>query len=130
MQITLWDYILNKYSKAESLPPIVVEYIAVFDILKYSVEGISNKRISSRLNMPVDYIENVLIDFLHFTGWDVDIDFSPVALFYLSACNYSVFYYKVISTSLYDVSDNIITLMYNICIRFNKIKETINKYGY
>lgn len=119
---TLWDVIKAFYNYKFNIPPEYIEYIACEPILSKCVEGFSNVSIAKRFNLPVDYIKEIIIEFLDFLGWDFDLDFSPIAVYKNSNENYDLFYQNVLMTSSVSSNENIY-LLFNICKKFSILSK-------
>lgn len=128
MSLTLWDEIKKYYEIKFSIPEIIIEYISIQEILKRSVTGYSNKRIARQFNFPTRYIENILIDYLYFTGWESDLDFNPLALYNKVNGDYIAYSYQIDCTTPIVYSNKIVNISYNIAKRYNEIKEKIKEY--
>lgn len=81
MKNMTWDIIRLGNSRHLNMPEIVSDYTAVQSIINLCVSGLSNFYIGQRLDMDTEYIQEVLEEFLSFSGWDDSLDFSP-AFFY------------------------------------------------
>lgn len=127
---TLWEFFISDYSNKTLLPVSILELIAIYPVVKLCAEGISNMRISKRLDFPIRYVEDILIDYLDFSGWDLDLDFSPIAMYSRSNKNFDIYYYEVYTVTPVALSNRFINLSFNICTRFIKIKEKLKEYGY
>jgi hypothetical protein len=77
---------MNKWEKfkakfIERFPeedPQLLDYIAVYDIIRLVVGGSSNREIADVLCETEDYIETVAYEFLGFNGYKDSLDFSPI----------------------------------------------------
>ena len=74
-------------------------------------------------------IEEVLIQYLDFFGWEQDLDFSPIAI-YKEYTTQETFRYKIYEVSAIERSQKVINMSYNICIKFLKIKEYLKENGW
>ena len=105
----------------------IIDYIAVLDILKNCVYGYSNKSISKRTQVPIEYVENVLIDFMSFTGWEEDLDISPIAIFRSSGKLFDAFVMNINNLSSMS-GDSLIIMAYNTCVVYDYIKEKVEEF--
>jgi len=119
-----WELIRAIHSDKTGVPPHVVDYIAVRDILFSCISGISNESIANFFHMDEEYVQEVLIEFLHFDGLEEDLTIRPY-LFYKKSVNHVDF-----ALQIHDIvpdADLIVELFY-ACEVFDKIKEEIIKY--
>ena len=124
---TLWDYIKDIYSRKFNIPPLITDFIAVERIVYKSASGYSNRRISFAINESMEYIRQVLEDFIGFSGWDNDLDFNPLALYNRNKDNYDE-YMREVSMISSITSDFYTSLTYKVCERYTKMKERIKEY--
>lgn len=74
-----WEQFKNKFRvKFPDEDPQLLDYIAVYDIIRLVVSGTSNRDIAEILNESEDYIESVSLEFLDFSGYKENLDFSPI----------------------------------------------------
>jgi hypothetical protein len=74
-----WEQFKSKFiEKFPDEDPQLLDYIAVYDIIRLVVSGTSNRDISEILNETEDYIESVVLEFLEFSGYKENLDFSPI----------------------------------------------------
>ena len=127
-----WIEVSSQYAGMMGVPVNVIEYLSVTEILKCAVTGMSNSRIADRYGIcdSDNYVSNVLIDNLSFSGWEDDLNFNPLALFNQTDGDYMRYYSKVIEYAPYMYSDAIIVMSYNICLIYTKIKELLVENGY
>jgi hypothetical protein len=71
-----WDLLKRIYKDRFNVEPILVDYIAVSDILYLCAEGKSNKEISLALDFDEEYIQSVLKQFFRFDGFIQDVAFN------------------------------------------------------
>jgi hypothetical protein len=121
----LWNIFTEYLNKEFNMDEYLAYKIASFDILKMSAMGYSNSRISYRLCVHPKNIQNTLINLLHFTGWETDLDFSPLAIF--NRCKTFNEYEKEIIV-ISPVSKKIVIMSYNIVFQYVIIKKEINRY--
>lgn len=124
---TTWDLIKLIYWKKFGIPPMVVDFIAVQDVLRKCVSGYGNRTICFATDEPINYVRDTLIYFLGFAGWDDDLDINPLAVY--NACDNSFEKYKqdiVITSAL--LTDFQIELSFKVCERYKTILKEIKKY--
>lgn len=129
MNRTYWDFLRDTYAEATGLPTYVVEYLSVLPIIQYAVMGLSTKWIAKRMKVPYDYVESVLIEFLEFTGWDINLEFSPIAIFYQCEKDRDMFIARIEGTYT-NVNKGIIYIAFNIANVYDKIKGVLKGYDY
>ena len=86
--MSLWIDLVKFYGDNFHIPAIVVEYMVVLDILRESVTGYSNSRISNKYDLSIQEVSEILNEFLGFAGWNFDLDFNPIALYNKSNSNF------------------------------------------
>lgn len=120
-----WRTIRAVHSSITGIPPHVVDYIAVEDILVNFVQGLSTTSIADLYEMDMSYIEEVLKDYLFCTGWVQDLKFNPLKVFKESFAESEIFNNKIISYNIkygYDIPP---FSLFNVCKLYIKIKEQI-----
>ena len=124
---SVWELTQFIYKTRYGIPYKVLNYIAVFQILNLCAMGYSTKRISLRLGLNLTYITSILQEYLFFEGWNIDLDFSPLAIYKRCNGNYSCFYYNIIGFyTCFDASA--IGFSYRICTVVDIIRKEIDKY--
>lgn len=76
-----WKEVRHELSRKLGVEERLLDLIAVSDILNMSGHGFSNQHIAKAQNVGLDYVVEVLNDFVGFTGWDENLAFSPTALY-------------------------------------------------
>jgi hypothetical protein len=79
--VDTWDLLKELYKASYGVSGIVVEYIAVYDILKSCAEGKSNSTIALSLDFDKDYIKATTKEFFNFDGLIIDIGFNTRHLY-------------------------------------------------
>ena len=104
----------------------VVDLIAVYEILLFSVSGRSNLSISRYLDMDIDYVSDVLQEFLKFQGFEYDLDINPSCVFD-RVTNFDEFVedIKLISPLSFDKE---MILWYSVCNKFDSIRKEIDNF--
>lgn len=69
-----WETLRQVYSAGHKIDPVLVDYIAVSDILRLCCEGCSNAKIASITDNDIYYVENTLREFLDFDGLSYDLN--------------------------------------------------------
>ena len=116
MVSTEWKKFKDKYEqRCGEGSSVVLDYIAVFDILHFAVTGLSNEEIAYLVDEQVDYVRGVLLEFLGIEGFEVNLDFSPY-------------------DSYLDITDAdsghpfYIPPYYDICNKFHNIKQQVDEF--
>jgi hypothetical protein len=124
METELWKQIVSIYKEKFSADESIINLIAVKDILKLAVCGLSNTSIANHYDFDILYIQTVLKEFLDFEGWDTDLDFSPM-LIYKNNTLFGTFFNAVALVSA--VSEpNLVQKSFELCEKFSEIERTIN----
>ena len=105
----------------------LLDYISTIDILRDCAVGYSNYRISKRKHIDTKFIESVLLDAYSISGWNRDLDFSPLALYNISGGNRLMYEHEIIMiTGKYD--ERQVNLTYRICKKYLEIKKEVDDY--
>jgi hypothetical protein len=122
-----WEYVKNFYVQHLHFPPRVVDYIAVDQILKYCVEGISVKSIAGYTESDEEYIAQVLVEFLEFLGWSEDLDVNPLAIYERLNGDYKEFRTEIeLLTPL--MPSVKINKSYGLVRKYLRIRKEVDKY--
>lgn len=62
----------------KDLDPKLLDYIAVYDILRLVVNGMSNIEVADLMGCSTDYIEKTNFEFLGILGYKETLEFSPL----------------------------------------------------
>jgi hypothetical protein len=125
--LTVWDSIKRIYKENFNIPDTIIEYYSTFEILKKCISGYSNLRISYGMKDDLKYIKEVLFYSLGFEGWEVDLDFSPIAVYNRCNNNYERYRQDILMISSI-TPDSAIEISYLLCRRYKEIEREINKY--
>lgn len=124
---TLWEYIQYLYKKNYNIPPKIVDSMGVLDILEMCAGGLANETIARNLELPVSYIDDVIFEYLRFSGWEQDLDISPLMVYDSLDGSYS--YYKTTIGTVSSVTTReLINKSFRICKTYNDIRKEINRY--
>jgi len=105
----------------------VLDYIAVYDILKECCSGKSNSYISQKLEIDEEYIESCIKEFFGFCGFRLDLDFDCRVLY--NRYRYNKYIYLDRATALDPVTDyDMIKKSFQINERLDQIEKEIEKY--
>jgi hypothetical protein len=128
MESKEWKLVRLFNEKYLRIPPVLSDYIAVKDILRLSVSGLSNMTIMRQLDEGKEYVEQVLHHFLEFEGFDKDLDFNPYIFYSRNNKNFTLFKDEISRIS--GVSDDFYFLLnlFRICIIFDEIDKKIMDY--
>lgn len=128
MTNTDWDLIRAIHSDKTGIPPHVVDYIAVYDILKQCVSGKSVDTIAVFLEFTSEYVVEVSKKFLFTEGWSIDLSINPYQL-YLAGL-YNMRKYKRVMQCISSLSDYDIMNSFRACYLFNKIEQELKTHEY
>ena len=79
-----WTEFKEKFvDRNPELDPKLLDYIAVYDILRLGVNGLSNVEIADRLGLDVEYVIKTLWEFLGMEGYKESLEFSPLKQYLL-----------------------------------------------
>lgn len=122
-----WEAIKQIYEEKFGVSGIQVDYIAVNEILKLTVSGISNEKISNFVGCDTEYISSTNHSFLGFKGWNRDLDINPWNIFCRIHGNKMAFEKEIWDlTNLLD--SGTIDLAYRLCSIYNNIRKEINDF--
>jgi hypothetical protein len=124
----LWQYIIAIYKERLGIPEDIVELLSVINILEQSVEGLSNKVIAECTGTSLEYIKETLEQFLSFSGWSVDLDFSPIKV-YNRTNGFNEYINEIILVSPLSLPLDV-SLSYEICKKYIEMENKIEKYDY
>jgi hypothetical protein len=74
-----------------------------------------------------EYVKSILIEFLYFPGWKLDLDISPISVYNTYWKDYRVYRYSIETLSSVIDSDDLKRSFY-ICQRYDKIRKEIENY--
>lgn len=124
---TAWDMICALYWEEFSIPPRIIDLVAVKPILMKCVSGYGNKRIALSTDDDTQYIANTLEEFLGFGGWSKDLDFNPLALYNRAEKNFDGYANEVRMVSTV-TDDEVLELSFELCRRYYGIDKEIRKF--
>lgn len=81
MKYVDWNYLKILLEERLNIPGRVLDTIAVKDILQLCASGSSNENISKVTEADLEYVVDVLREFLLFFGWTIDCDLNPLTLY-------------------------------------------------
>ena len=124
----IWEFTKDFYEKELGVPKIIVEYLAIIDVISLVASGHSNKTISNTLEkMSEQYIESVCQKFLDFDGWKEDLDMNTYFVYKNTGRSYNAFYIQVESvTPLF--TEATISRAYEVCKKFDFMKREIGRH--
>lgn len=93
-----------------------LDYIAVLNILRSTVNGVSVYDISRVEDLPVDYVRDVIKEFLGDSGFEKGLDKSPLMLYNISI--------NLLSVWFGDEAQKYIEM----CEKFLEIERIVNEY--
>jgi hypothetical protein len=122
-----WDCIKGIYKKRFNIPEKVVDYVAVQKILHGCVYGLKNTTIAKIAKESPGYVNDVIVEFLHFYGWKETLDINPIVWYNRANGNKKDFTYFCFKESgMMDV--NMINTAFEICQTYKRIVEEIGKF--
>lgn len=124
----IWKVVLEFYEKELHVPRNITECLSVLEILRGCAMGLSNTRISKGYD-DIDYVSAVLFHYYNFPGWDIDLDFSPIAVYRRINGNYLAYEQEILMLSWrYEDFDENIKESFNICKRYEEILKELDEY--
>jgi hypothetical protein len=123
---SLWSHIKKFHSKRTGIPEEIVEYIAVFEILRLCVTGISNTTISEMLELEEYYVKENLIEYLDYPGFSANLSFSPYRFYKVARGNFELFMLHVMGT--HQMTPGTALLLHTICDKVSEIESEITDY--
>ena len=127
MENVYWTKIRGLLSESSNTPELVIDYMAVTNILQMSVRGLANFKIASFNGMDEEMVKHTLFKFLGFGGWEFDLDLDPWRMFVVTNGNFELYELQILSlTNLLDC--DIIQLSYKLCKKYKQIREEIKQY--
>jgi hypothetical protein len=122
-----WEIVKQYYKHVLNIDPIVLDYIATYDILHLCCQGRSIDYIANALELDTDYIVSTLMEFFQFSGLVVDLDVNFRDIYKRS--RYNKYACVSMAKTLDKVSDEkVYNLMYNLNQALDKIEERIEEY--
>jgi len=127
MMETWWKNILKIHSNRTDTSERVVNLLAVFEVLRLCVSGVSNKTIADMLSLDDFYVREILLEFLAFNGLKHDLPFSPIRLYKTLQGRYTDFYthieytFPTVEASLYPT-------LWSLCDVFVSIEKELENY--
>lgn len=123
---TLWDYIKELYKEKYNIPPEVIDYVSVQPILKRCVTGYGNKSICYAVRENIDYVSQVIFQYLSFPGWTDDLDLNPLAIYNRYNGNYEYFKQEIQMFSPY-FKEEIVKYAFDMCKKYKEIEKEIKE---
>ena len=122
-----WTKIRGLLSESSNMPELVIDYMAVANILQMSVRGLANFKIAYFNSMDEETIKRTIFQFLVFDGWEFDLDLDPWRMYIVTSGNFELYELQILSlTNLLDCG--IIQLSYKLCKKYEQIREEIKQY--
>lgn len=106
-----WNDFKSKANIGDTL-----DYIAVLSILRSCVNGVSIRKIAEIEDLPVDYVNDVILEFLGHAGFEKDLDKSPIKL------------YNISTSLVYTTFDDAGQYITEMCKKFLDIERKVNEY--
>lgn len=123
----MWEFIQFIYKKNYDIPPRIIDYIAVMDIVELCARGKSCKSIAKLLKFSYKYVRSVILEFLNFDGWDKDFETDFLLRYESLDGDYETFVSTVKSTTRL-ITGKEINIAYRICGRIRIMRKEIKQY--
>jgi hypothetical protein len=122
-----WAEIRGLLSESSNTPELVIDYMAVINILQMCVRGLANLKIARFNGMDEEMVRRTIFQFLGFNGWKFDLDLDPWRMFVVTNGNFESYKLQILSlTNL--LNCDIIQLSYKLCKKYEQIREEIKQY--
>lgn len=109
------------------MPPYVVDLLGVQDIIGTCADGLSNQTISVKFELPIEYVDSVIQEYLRFPGWELDLDISPFMVYTSLGGSYD-YYKSTIKTVSSLTSKDQINRSFRVCRMYDNIRKEVYKY--
>lgn len=121
-----WEVVKALHSYKTGVSPIVVDLIAVQDILKYYATGLCVATISKSLKMDTAYVVETLEEFYPNSYKDIETDlkFNPY-MFYKLAEDLNEY---IVNTFIYISDEDELTRLYFVCTLYSRYEEILKNY--
>lgn len=119
-----WKLLQAFYKNHFGISPDLLDKIAVEPLLEDCASGRSNQFIANKYDTDLEYVSEVLDEFLDFEGWENDLDVNPLMIYGSLDADFS-YYKSVIKTVSCLVNQSDILLSYGICRKYTKIRKEI-----
>ncbi len=122
-----WDLIRAVHSEKTGVPPHVVDYIAVYDILKLCVSGKSIDSIAESLEFTSEYVMETIGKFLLLPEWEE----CTINLYHLYLASLrDLQQYRKIVSRISSMSEQDITSSFSACYLFYGIEQELISHDY
>lgn len=123
-----WELVKTFYRDTFGVPAIIVEYMAVYDILVMAASGIPNNIIAFDTEVSTKDVRDTIEEYFNFGGWDV---FQKVNYWFVFNYTTCIEEFKQIihlnpENGTIGISDDV---LYFMCVRLNQIKEALNEWN-
>ena len=127
MQRSIWEKVKELIHNKTGISFEVLDLLAVNEILLQCVQGLSIAHIAYYVDQDEDYVSNVLEEFLGFSGWSLDLDFSPIVCY--NRTNSLVEFLKEVDSFSPLTTKFVAKLSYEICRKYKKLERIIKNDG-
>ena len=127
MTNTDWDLIRAVHSDKTGIPPHIVDYIAVYDILKHCVSGKSVDSIAESLEFTLEYVGETIGKFLLLSEW-IGYSINPYHLYLASS--QSIYRYRKIVSRISSMNESDIVSSFSACHLFYEIEQELKSHDY
>jgi hypothetical protein len=101
MKNKAWTQFKKFYKTSFNLDGKIMDMLADYDVLLLCVSGLSNLSISEFLDVSIKEVRKILMENLHFLGWEEDLKWNPYYFYRIFLCcdtidkvNFSLFVKK------------------------------------
>lgn len=122
-----WKLLQAVVANFRGVSPATLDYIAVVDILKCCVSGMSNYSIADLMALTEEEVEEILSTFLEYSGNEDDLHYSAYTVFldYAGLDNsYELFMNKLLPVE----SKKTLDKMWKMCYNVSAIEKEVDKY--
>jgi hypothetical protein len=129
----LWQYIKDIYKDKLGIPEKIVNLLSDDKILIGVATGLSNRHICNYVDLDEKLVKTIVEqyfkDISNFSGWQVDLDFSPIMV-YNNKHTTLYGYIGAVKEASSLVTENDVYTSYQVCVVYKNYEEELAKYGY
>jgi hypothetical protein len=122
----LWKEVQKFYFTNFGITAQLLDLYSSLEILSLCTQGKSVGVISTELDIEPESIRKIIRLYFHFSGFDVDLDFSPIVLYTCNGGSWE-YYRSNVRTQSKNSKLDTVNLTWNICKEFLKLKERVYK---
>lgn len=124
---SVWEKVKDLINERTGLSFEILDLLAVNEILLQCVQGLSVTHIARYIEQDEQYVRDVLMEFLDFGGWEVDLDFSPIVV-YNRCVDKKEFINDVDIFSPFTYSDDV-SMSYDLCEKYKILERKLENDG-